>query len=115
MSRIVVPLAAPTVAGLLERTRQAAAEGADWVEWRLDTSATQGCDPAAAVTALAALTVSVALVGEAAEALKLAVTVRAALIETVQVAAVPVHAPLHPAKVLPLAGLAVRVTAVPEL
>jgi hypothetical protein len=72
-------------------------------------------DPPAAVTALAALTVSVALVGEAAEALKLAVTVRAALIETVQVAAVPVHAPLHPAKVLPLAGLAVRVTAVPEL
>ncbi len=52
MSRIVVPLAAPSVAGLLERTRQAAAEGADWVEWRLDTSATQGCDPAAAVTAL---------------------------------------------------------------
>ena len=52
MTRIVVPLAAPTVAGLLERTRQAAAEGADWVEWRLDTAATQGCDPVAAVAAI---------------------------------------------------------------
>ena len=52
MSLIVVPLAAPTVAGLLDLTRQAAAEGADWVEWRLDTSATQGCDPVAAVAAI---------------------------------------------------------------
>lgn len=72
-------------------------------------------EPPAAVTAFAALTVSVALVGDAAVALKLAVAVRAALIVTVQVAAVPVQAPLHPAKVLPLAGVAVRVTAVPEL
>jgi hypothetical protein len=41
---------------------------------------------------------------------KVAVTVRAALMETVQVAAAPVHAPLQPEKTLPVAGVAVSVT-----
>jgi hypothetical protein len=41
---------------------------------------------------------------------KVAVTVRAALMETVQVAAVPVQAPLQPEKTLPVAGVAVSVT-----
>ena len=45
-------------------------------------------------------------------ALKLAVTARAAVIETVQ-AAVPVHAPLQPVNVEPLAAAAERVTDVP--
>lgn len=45
---------------------------------------------------------------------KVAVTVRAALIETVQVAAVPVQAPLQPEKALPAAGVAVSVTAAVE-
>jgi hypothetical protein len=45
--------------------------------------------------------------------LKAAVTLRAALIDTVQVRAVPVHAPLQPLKVVPTAGAAVRVTEVP--
>lgn len=69
-------------------------------------------EPPAAVTARADFTVSVAeVVGVIAP--KVAVTVRAALIVTVQVAALPVQAPVQPVKVLPLAGLAVRVTAVP--
>src|SRR5687768_17347656 len=46
------------------------------------------------------------------ELLNVAVTVRAAVIETVQVL-VPVHAPLQPAKVEPLAAAAVSVTEVP--
>ena len=41
--------------------------------------------------------------------LKVAVTARAAVIETVQVP-VPVHAPLQPVNVAPLAAAAVRVT-----
>ena len=44
---------------------------------------------------------------------KLAVTLRAALMVTVQVLAVPVHAPLQPVNVLVLAGVAVKVTLVP--
>jgi hypothetical protein len=44
--------------------------------------------------------------------LKVAVTARAAVIETVQVD-VPVHAPLQPANVEPLAAAAVSVTDVP--
>ncbi len=55
------------------------------------------------------LTVSVRLTGIA---LKVAVTLRAALIVTLQVP-VPVHAPLQPAKTEPWAGVAVRVTTVP--
>src|SRR5262245_240721 len=43
-----------------------------------------------------------------------AVTVRAALIGTVQVLAVPAQAPLQPVNVEPAAGAAVRVTAVPD-
>ena len=42
-------------------------------------------------------------------ALKVAVTERAAVIDVVQVA-VPVHAPLHPPNVEPLAAAAVSVT-----
>lgn len=41
---------------------------------------------------------------------KVAVTVRAALIETVQVAAAPEQAPLQPERALPAAGVAVSVT-----
>ena len=44
---------------------------------------------------------------------KVAVTERAADIDTAQVMAVPVHAPLQPAKVEPAAGVAVNVTVVP--
>ena len=47
--------------------------------------------------------------------LKAAVALRAALIDTVQVRAVPVHEPLQPVKVVPVAGVAVRVTEVPLL
>ncbi len=45
---------------------------------------------------------------------KAAVTLFAASIVTVQVP-VPLHAPVHPVKVLPLAGAAMRVTEVPVL
>src|SRR5688500_16444554 len=45
--------------------------------------------------------------------LNVAVTDRAAVMERVHVP-VPLHAPLHPAKVDPLAGAAVRVTLTPE-
>jgi hypothetical protein len=45
--------------------------------------------------------------------LKLAVTLLAAVIISVQVVAVPVHAPLQPVKVLPVAGVAVNVIATP--
>ena len=48
------------------------------------------------------------------ELLNVAVTARAAVIDTVQ-APVPLHAPLQPAKVEPLAAAAVRVTDVPLL
>ena len=44
------------------------------------------------------------------ELLNVAVTERAAVIETVQVLVVPVHAPLQPANVEPLAAAAVSVT-----
>ena len=44
--------------------------------------------------------------------LNVAVTERAAVIDTVHVV-VPVHAPAHPAKVEPLAAVAVSVTDVP--
>jgi hypothetical protein len=46
-------------------------------------------------------------------AAKAAVTFRAALIATVQVRAVPEHAPLQPLKAWPAAGVAVSVTLVP--
>lgn len=46
------------------------------------------------------------------EPLNVAVTARAAVIDTVQLP-VPVHAPLHPANVEPLAAAAVNVTEVP--
>jgi len=49
----------------------------------------------------------------AVEVLNVAVTLRAAVIDVVQVP-VPVHAPLQPANVEPLAATAVRVTEVPE-
>lgn len=45
--------------------------------------------------------------------LKLAVTLLAAVIVSVQMVAVPVHAPPQPVKLLPVAGVAVSVTAVP--
>jgi hypothetical protein len=44
-----------------------------------------------------------------------AVADRAALIVIEQLAAVPVQAPLHPANVEPVAGVAVSVTTVPEV
>ena len=47
--------------------------------------------------------------------LKLAVALCALVIETVHVVFVPVHSPLHPAKVYPVAGVAVKVTLVPLL
>jgi hypothetical protein len=46
---------------------------------------------------------------------KVAVTLRAALIVTVQLLAVPEQPPLQPVKVEPAAGAAVRVTAVPDV
>jgi hypothetical protein len=46
------------------------------------------------------------------EVLNVAVTLRAAVIDTVQVV-VPVHAPLQPANVEPVAAAAVSVTDVP--
>jgi len=46
-------------------------------------------------------------------ALKVAVTLFAALIATVQVVAVPVQAPLQPLKTEPLAGVAFRLTLAP--
>jgi hypothetical protein len=46
------------------------------------------------------------------EPLNVAVTARAAVMDTVQVP-VPVHAPLHPANVEPLVAAAVSVTEVP--
>jgi hypothetical protein len=47
-------------------------------------------------------------------AVNVAVTLRAAVMLTVQVALVPEHAPLQPVKVAPGAGAAVRVTEVPD-
>jgi len=41
------------------------------------------------------------------------VTLRAVVIETVQLAFVPVHAPLQPEKAYPVAGVAVKLTDVP--
>lgn len=52
----------------------------------------------------------VTVMANARRLVKVAVTVRAALMETVQVAAVPVQAPLQPEKTLPVAGVAVSVT-----
>jgi hypothetical protein len=46
--------------------------------------------------------------------LKVAVALRDALIDTVQVRADPEHAPAHPAKLVPGAGIAVSRTRVPE-
>ena len=46
--------------------------------------------------------------------LNVAVTLRAALIVTWHVP-VPLHAPLHPANIDPLAGVAVSVTTVPDV
>src|SRR5450631_194443 len=46
---------------------------------------------------------------------KLALTELAAFIVRLQLAAAPVHAPLQPAKVYPLAALALSVTAVPTV
>jgi hypothetical protein len=51
----------------------------------------------------------------AVELLNAAVTARAAVIDTVQVVAVPVQAPLQPPNVDPLAAVAVSVTEVPLL
>ena len=47
--------------------------------------------------------------------LNIAVTLLAASIVTAHVVAVPEQAPLHPAKVEPVAGVAVKVTETPEL
>ena len=49
------------------------------------------------------------------ELLNVAVTARAAVIDTVQAVAVPLHAPLQPPNVDPLAAAAVSVTEVPLL
>ena len=49
------------------------------------------------------------------ELLNVAVTFRAAVIDTVQAVAVPLHAPLQPPNVEPLAAAAVSVTDVPLL
>src|SRR3990172_1302832 len=54
-------------------------------------------------------------VGSVNVAAKLALTDTFAFTVTAHVSAVPVHAPLHPRKVAPLAGAAVRVTVVPLL
>src|SRR3990172_3386838 len=54
-------------------------------------------------------------VGSVNVAAKLALTDTFAFTVTAHVSAVPVHAPLHPRKVAPLAGAAVRVTVVPQL
>ena len=70
--------------------------------------------PPAAATALAALTVSRSEVACWLAEPKFAVTVRAALIVTWQVVAVPEHAPPQPVKVLPVPGAAVSVTVVPD-
>src|SRR5688572_4896869 len=64
------------------------------------------------VTAPLPLPVSVTING-CVTGLKVAVTARAALIITTQ-EPVPVHAPLHPAKVEPALGAAVRLTTVPK-
>lgn len=45
--------------------------------------------------------------------LKLAVTLRAAVIETMQVLEVPLHAPFQPVKVDPVEAIADSVTVVP--
>ena len=52
----------------------------------------------------------VMLSGNVDELLKVAVTLRAAVIDTVQVPVTLVHAPVQPAKVEPAAGVAVSVT-----
>jgi hypothetical protein len=64
------------------------------------------------VTVPAPVPAFVTLSAKVDELLNVAVTVRAAVIEVVQ-APVPVHAPLQPAKVEPLAATAVSVTDVP--
>jgi len=68
-----------------------------------------GADETVPVPVPAGVTVSANVV---AELVNVAVTDRAAVIETAQVD-VPVHAPLQPVNVEPLAGVAVSVTAVP--
>lgn len=65
-------------------------------------------EPAAAATDLLAVTLRVCI-----GAPKLAVTDFAALMATVQVVAVPVHAPLQPAKTVPAGATAVSETDVP--
>lgn len=47
--------------------------------------------------------------------LKMAVTLRAALIVTAQLLFVPLHAPLQPAKLLPVLAWAYKVTWVPDV
>ena len=69
-------------------------------------------EPEAVAVPLAALTVSATVVALGA---KLAVTLRDAVIASVQVRLVPVQAPLQPVKADPEAGLAVSVTLVPLL
>ena len=64
------------------------------------------------VTVPVAAPMRVTLSGKLVEVLNVAVTVRAAVIDTVQ-APVPVHAPLQPANVEPLAAAALSVTEVP--